>query len=391
MTASLRSIEVHGFRSISHATVPLGNLTVLVGPNGSGKSNVLNVLRLLNATIRFDLSTAIEVFGGFSHILRHDGETSRVRIAIDAVVTKHAHEGAPDRYMLEISQSQRSVLNRSEEFTFKRFRGQGRRITVNGSTVTFGPAVGKGGRQLQLADAQTTGLSTLPRLAPDQGGEGIDAFAGFVSSIVVLEPNVVAARQPSRLYGSSLEEDASNLADALFRLKENDPQSFEDLKQDLGQCLPGLRDIQFATVGGAARSVVVQLVEGGLSEPVDLLDASFGTVRLLSLLTMLHDPSPPPFIAIEEVDHGLHPYALDVLVDALRAASERAQILVATHSPTFVNRLKPHELVVCDRDSETGASIIPAVGAATLAEAASASDLRLGELWFSGAVAGVPA
>lgn len=363
---------------------------MLVGPNGSGKTNVLNVLRLLNATIRFDLPTAIELFGGFDHILRIDGQASEVLIEIEAVVTEHAHGKARDRYILEISQSSGGVLKRSEEFTFKRFKGQGRRITVNGSTVRFGSVTGRG-RQLELADAQTTGLSTLPRLAPDQGGEGIDAFAGFLSAMLVFEPDVAAARQPARLYGATLADDASNLADALFRLKESSPQSFDDVKRDLARCLPGLHDIQFATVGGSTRSVVAQLVERGLTQPIDLVDASFGTVRQLALLTMLHEPSPPPFIAIEEVDHGLHPYALDVLVDALRAASERAQILVATHSPTFVNRLEPHELVICDRDPVTGESIIPAVDAAVLAEAAAVSALGLGELWFSGAVAGVPA
>lgn len=389
MAGSLRSISIQGFRSIADATVPLGQLTVLVGPNGSGKTNVLNVLRLLNATIRFDLPVAIETFGGFDHILRNDGNSRRVHLEIEAVVTPNAHDGARDRYILNISQQRNQAFSRSEEFTFKRYSGQGRRITVNGSTVTFGSAQGRG-RQLKLADAQTTGLSTLPKLAPDQGGEGIDAFAEFISSIRVLEPDVAAARQPSRLYGADLAEDASNLADALLRLREASPQAFLDVQNDLSRCLPGLDGITFATIGGGTRTVVVQLEERGLVGRVDLADASFGTVRLLSLLTMLHQPAPPPFIAIEEVDHGLHPYALDVLIDALRSASERSQILIATHSPTFVNRLSPDELVVCDRDPDTGESIIPAVDAATLAAAVSASDLRLGELWFSGAVGGVP-
>lgn len=390
MRGSLRSMTIAGFRSIAEATVPLGPLTVLVGPNGSGKSNVLNVLRLLNATIRFDLPTAIETFGGFEHVIRNDGTTEMIRIAVEAIVTEHANDNARDRYMLEVSQQPGGVLNRAEEFTFKRTRGQGRRITVNGSTVTFGAAKGRG-KQLRLADEQTTGLATLPKLAPDQGGEGIDAFAEFVSAIRVLEPDVASARLPSRLYGADLAEDASNLSDALLRLRELSSQAFVDLQNDVGRCLPGLDTISFAAVGGGAQTVVVQLGERGLSNPIDLADASFGTVRLLSLLTMLHHPSPPPFIAIEEVDHGLHPYALDVLIDALRAASERSQILIATHSPTFVNRLIPPELVICDRDAESGASLIPAVDPSTLAEAADASALRLGELWFSGAVGGVPA
>lgn len=111
---------------------------------------------------------------------------------------------------------------------------------------------------------------------------------------------------------------------------------------------------------------------------------------MLALLVALHDPAPPPLTAIEEIDHGLHPYALDLLADRLRDASERTQLLVTTHSPTFVNRLRPEEVVICDRDPATGASIIPARSAEELRGAMDASDLRLGERWFSGALGGVP-
>ena len=391
MTGTIQTITVRGFRSLANVTVPLGPMTVLVGPNGSGKTNVLNVLRLLAATIRFDLVTAIEMFGGYEHILRADGLSTRVRFEIEAIVTEHAHDRARDRYSLEIRQTPRRGLRRSEEFTFKRVRGPGRRITVNGSTITIGTvSPGSRGRQLKLADEQTTGLSTLPKLARDQGGEGIDAFARFISSIRVIEPDVREARTPSRLYSSSLAEDASNLADALLLLKETEPQAFADVERDLALCLPGLERIVFGTTGGSTRSVVVQLKEAGLTEPIDLADASFGTVRLLALLVALYEPDPPPLTAIEEIDHGLHPYALDVIVDALRSASRRTQLLITTHSPTFVNRLRPDELVICDRDPDTGESVIPAVDTDTLTAAAEESDLRLGELWFSGAVRGIP-
>lgn len=53
--------------------------------------------------------------------------------------------------------------------------------------------------------------------------------------------------------------------------------------------------------------VVAELHENGLRRPIELADASFGTVRMLALLTALHDPDPPALTVIEEVDHGLHP------------------------------------------------------------------------------------
>ncbi|UIJ36546.1 AAA family ATPase [Allobranchiibius sp. GilTou73] len=365
----------------------MGPLTVLVGPNGAGKSNVLNVLRFLVATIRFDLATALEEFGGWEKLARQDGKTSAVKIVVEAAVTANSNQNATDKYTLKITSKGR---RRSEEFTFKRRSGPGRRITVNGATINIGTIrSGSKGKNLQLADEQTTGLSTLPRLATDAGGEGIDDFATFLSTMRVLEPDVAAAREPSRLYRASLVEDASNLADALLTLKESNAQAFSDIERDLRRCLPGLENIVFSSIAGT-RSVVVQLRERGLQRDIDLTEASFGTVRLLALLTALHDPNPAHLTAIEEVDHGLHPYALDVIVDALRSASARTQILVATHSPTLVNRLRPDEIVICDRDPDSGASKIPAINSARLNRALRDSHLGLGEVWYSGAVGGVP-
>ena len=144
--------------------------------------------------------------------------------------------------------------------------------------------------------------------------------------------------------------------------------------------------------------VVAELHENGLRRPIELADASFGTVRMLALLTALHDPDPPNLTVIEEVDHGLHPYALDVLVNRMREASGRTQIIAVSHSPTLVNRLESEELILCDRDPETGESVIPVPTAGQLAASRGTSGRGLGgalvlrsprrsaERWLGGAL-----
>lgn len=389
MDGRLTRVEARNFRSLARVDLRLGDLTVLIGPNGSGKTNVLNVLRFLATTVRFDLAAALDVWRGYDRIQRQAPKPGAVVLAVEGLITPYSSENAPDRYVLRLRRSGKAV-SRTEEFTFKRRSGRGRRITVNGDLVT----ITEGGDTLserRLATKQTTGLATLPKLADEDGGLGIRLFTEFLSSIRVLEPNVDQARSPARQYGASLAEDAGNLADALAQLRMRDADSFALLTAELSRCLPGLQELRLVPVGGAASSVAVQLVERGVEMPVDLADASYGTVRLLALLTALHQPDPPPFIAIEEIDHGLHPYALDVLLDRMRAATARSQILAATHSPTLVGRLRPEEIVVCDRDPVTGESIIPAISAAEIARAAKASDWNPGELWFAGAIGGIPA
>jgi predicted ATPase len=384
-------IRAQRFRSLADVDVRLGRLNVLIGPNGSGKTNLLKVLQFLATMARYDLSFAVRDWNGFDHIQRQAGKPLPVRLTIEGRITEHSSGNALDEYMLRLSQTA-SGISRTEEFTFKRSSGRGRRYKASGKEIEISDLDSDAPRQVQrVADAQTTGLATLPKLADEQGGLGIRTFANFLSSIRVLEPDVVAARQPSRPYNANLADDASNLADALAQLKVSDPDAWPLLVADVRSCLPGLDEIQIVPVGGPGRAVSVQLVEQGVTKPIELADASFGTVRVLALLTALHEPDPPPFTAIEEIDHGLHPYALDILVDRMRAASSRTQILAATHSPTLVNRLTADEIIVCDRDPDTGASLIPATSSKQIRAQLAATDWQAGELWFSGALRGVPA
>jgi predicted ATPase len=389
MVKGITSLQVSGFRSLEDVDVPLGPMTVLVGPNGSGKTNVLNVLRFLATTVRFDLEAALERWGGYDRVLRQSDPPARqVKIGVKGQITQHARPTSPDVYSLEVSLTRASRIRRSETFEFKRYRGPGRKITVSGAKFHI-----SGDKTLtrSLASQDATGLATLPRLGDDEGGEGIRTFAEFLSTIRVLEPNVEAARQPGRLVPASISEDASNLSSALLHLKEQAPDRFEDLQHDVRQILPGLERIHFQALAGSAQGVVVQLVETGLNRRVDLADASFGTVRGLAILAALHDPDPPPMTAIEEIDHGLHPYALDILIDRMRATSARTQLLLTTHSPTLVNRLTADELIVCHRDARSGASVIPALAKEEMKAALDSTDLGLGELWFAGAIEGIPA
>ena len=382
----LRATE---FRSLATVDIPLRPLTVLVGPNGAGKTNVLNVLRFLASTVRFDLASAINEWDGFEFIKRQGLSRARnVNLRISGLLTEHASNTALDEYELRFRQNSSDILSRYESFTFKRTPGRGRRrkIEVRGTEAALGSEA-----SWQLATGQTTALATLPRLAEEQGGEGIRKLADFLSTIRVLEPDMMTARLPSRMVPGRLADDAGNLAPVLHDLSSTDPESFASLVSDMRSCLPGLDSIRFVPVGGPGKAVAVALRENGVRSPVYLEEASFGTVRMLPLLAALHEPDPPPFTGIEEVDHGLHPWAIDVLVDRLHAASRNSQLLITTHAPTLVNRLDASELVVCDRDPETGESVIPCVSTAQVLQAEqSAEGLRPGELWFAGALNGVP-
>lgn len=396
----LRELQVHNFRSLRDIKVALQPLTVLVGPNGAGKSNLLDVIRFLGDSVRSDLGPAVSDRGGFDRLaFRGTREDDWIRIEVKANVTTHSSPTAEDEYSLAFKQG-RGVrrndrqpvhfLRREETFKFKRTEGRGRRITIGGDDVTIVSVSKSGSERVQKRVGlreSSLGLTTLPKLADNEGGLEIAKIADLFAELRVFDVNVDAARLPARDSGGPLESDASNLADFLWQLSATD--QFEDLLDDAREIVPGLLDIGFEPVGGSLFAHEVVLKEAGLRDRTSLADASYGTVRALALLALLYDPAPPQMTCVEEIDHGLHPHALDLIVERVREASTRTQFLVASHSPTLVNRLRASELVVCER-SEDGSSLIPAISASTVRqmEKAAGSDLQLGELWFAGTLRG---
>ncbi|MFF9346822.1 AAA family ATPase [Streptomyces sp. NPDC014734] len=400
MPGRLLELHVENFRSLRDVTIPLGPLTVLVGPNGVGKSNVLKVFDFLAAIIRTDLQPALDERGGFDEVAFWGGDkppTSMV-VRLKADWTTHASTKAPDEYSLTIRRRSTPgsrgsyTLSRQESFQFKRTQGRGRRITISGDEARVVDK--RAGRESDGGSfgiqRLSSGLSTLPRLARSDGGEEVTRVAERLSSFRVFDVDVAAARQPTRAHSiraGRLASHAENLAAFLIQLS-SDEARWDDLTRDARRILPQLDAIEFEQVGGYADRLAVVLHERGLRRTTPLSDASFGTVRLLGLLAMLYDPQPPALTCVEEIDHGLHPQALELIVERMREASTRTQFIVATHSPALVDRLEPHEFIVCDRD-EGGASIIPALTTEEIeAIVAETGDQPLGELWFSGVLGG---
>ena len=131
-------------------------------------------------------------------------------------------------------------------------------------------------------------------------------------------------------------------------------------------------------------SVQIFFTEEDTSIPATRL--SDGALRYLCLLAILYNPNPPPVVCLEEPELGLHPDIVAGLAKHLRAASERMQLIVTTHSDILIDALSdtPESIVVFENND--GATRMNRLDAGELNEWL--EDYRLGQLWTSGQIGG---
>ena len=115
--------------------------------------------------------------------------------------------------------------------------------------------------------------------------------------------------------------------------------------------LPFALDLQPTPTSELERTFYLKLKEGDFEVPGWLL--STGTLRIVALLACLRHPEPPPVLVVEEIENGLDPRTLHLVVEEIRAAvaTGRTQVIATTHSPYLLDLLDLSHIVVVEREN----------------------------------------
>lgn len=178
-----------------------------------------------------------------------------------------------------------------------------------------------------------------------------------------------------------LSRTGDNLSNVIQYLKEQHGDRLEDIFTVLRRRVPHVERVLAEPMQDG--SLLLRIKDAPFAEPVLARFASDGTLKMMAYLVLLHDPTPPSFIGIEEPENFLHPRLLPELAGECRAAGERTQLLATTHSPFFLNVLDPEEVRILWRD-ERGYT-----QARRLADIRGVADFfangaSLGHLWMEG-------
>lgn len=365
--------------------IELGPLNVLIGPNGSGKSNLIEAISLLHAA-PMDLTSPIRDGGGVHDWLwKGEPKTTGARIE---VVINYPKGLQPLRYQFTFAEKGQRFELTDERIEYERpdtgheepyffFKYQNGRPYLNVKET--------GHRQLFREDINPEQSILAQRKDPDHYPEL--TYLGQVFSQIKLYREwsfgrYTPARLPQKvdLPNNLLEENASNLGLVLNRLR-GEPKVKKQLQESLFKLYEGVSDVDLMIEGG---TVQVFSQEGNITVPATRL--SEGTLRYLCLLAILCHPKPPPLVCIEEPELGLHPDIMPTLVDLLRDASSRCQLIVTTHSEALVEALTdmPESVIVCEKHQ--GQSVLRRLDRNELSDWL--EHYSLGELWRKGELGG---
>ena len=407
--------------------LPMQPLNVLIGPNGAGKSNLLELLNLLRSAPSeltrpmnkdgvgewlwkgeepSDEATVEVTVGNpedgslVSHCLAFTNRGGRPWITRESV--KHLAEGPtsadlPASYELS-----------GEDHVFHRSSAPATTEPVpqpptsnTGKSLGAGPG-GNSGQSREISISDSISLSDSFSLTARQRRSSPERSVLHDvrdprqhPALYCLQEHYPRLRlyrdwafgpsasirwnQSTHARADFLSEDGSNLAPLLTNFRGEERRLFVDALKEL---FDGIVDVALPVSSGAVSLFLEE--RGGRQIPASRL--SDGTLRYLCLLSVLLHPTPPPLIAIEEPELGLHPDAVAQVTELLVDATQRTQIIITTHSRMLVDALSDHSssVVVCEQ--QRGESAFERLDHDRLS--AWLQDYSLGELWSSGELGG---
>ena len=379
----IESLRVQNFRALHDLELKeLSPLTVFVGPNGSGKSTIFDVFAFLSEGFTSGLRRAWDKRGRFREL--------RTRGAQGPITFEIKYREKPDSplitYHLSLDEELMGPFVAEEWLLWRRGKQVGRPFKFldfkkgTGQVISGDNPDESDERISETLDApDVLAVNTLGQLARHPR---VSALRRFITGWYLSYLTADSARGvPEAGPQERLSATGDNLPNVIQYLKERHPKRLEKILSVLSARVPRLEKVEAEFL--ADGRLLLRIKDAPFSEPILAKFASDGTLKMLAYLTVLYDPLPPQLVGIEEPENHLHPRLLMELAEECRVASERTQLMVTTHSPFFVNGLRPNETWILYRDEKgftqaRRASEIPGVNE-FMEEGA-----LLGHLWTEG-------
>ena len=356
----LQTFRLRNFKAVRDSrAVKFTPLTVFIGNNGSGKSSLIEGLETFQSIVVDGLDEAMNRWRGFEFVW--NAMTTKPEEMTDDLLFRSAVEMDLAFASSEFSTSF-AVLPQSQELiilheSYRHFVGEYKRGANSSKKKLFSTLVRDWeGYVRQVVEENETDAGLLIRfdrslLSNFDDDEGVERWQFLNLSPELMGEPRLTKQSPQARRVTWLAKNGDNIADYLHNIRQIDESAFEGIVETLRYVLPYADKMNPALASELGRSRYLQLEEGSKTIPGWML--STGTLRVLAILAVLRHPDPPPLLCIEEIENGLDPRTLNLIVEEIARTTQsgKTQVVCTTHSPYFLDLVPLSSIVVVERDA----------------------------------------
>ena len=339
----IEEVRLKNFKAIRDSEpLRLDALTVFIGNNGSGKSSVIEALEMVKRLASSDLDSALGAFRGFEHV-RYKG-------------VKKGPRAAPGVTQLEYGPISLSLRGHHKNKRFIATTEIG--LRENNDVFFRKEKVTRAGFVAERRDDQVTTVVRDQDPKVETIERDVSILRERLSDVleewqfVRLNPEAMGAPRAIKRSGARvrLSPDGANVAEYLLEMAAKTPDDFHALFEALNFVLPYAKNFKVELLSELERQAYLQIAEGEFNVPGWML--STGTLRIAALLALFRHPAAPEVLFIEELENGLDPRTIGLIVEEIRSAvlSGRQQVILTTHSPYLLDLFPLESIVMVERE-----------------------------------------
>lgn len=351
----MKSIEIHGYKSIKDLQLPLNTINILIGANGSGKSNLLSFFVFLKAMYSRNLRETVALGGGMDRYL-YDGRKITSEISAKLLFDQNAYSF--------------TLTAGNEAFV----------ITKEGLWYDRNPYVWNPIDIATMSEESQLQYSNKPRAT---------YIREYLEQLKKYHFHDTSKNSPFTKMsnigndGYFLLPQGENLAAFLYAIRTKSPIHYNLIVRTIQSVAPYFRD--FFLNPDENGNLLLKWQDKYSDNVYGAVDLSDGTIRFIALTTLFMQPNLPQTIILDEPELGLHPVAIAKLSGMMKsAAAKGCQIIVATQSTDLIGYFDAEDIITVDQIN--GESVYRRLSSDELS--VWLDDYTIGELWKNNMING---
>jgi predicted ATPase len=370
----IEKIEVKNFKSFENLDIKLGNFNVIIGPNASGKTNFISIFEFLRDIASLGLDNAISLQGGNEYI-----RNMKIKSAQDLSL-RVIFSQLPAR----ISFLRKRVLELEKvvyEFHL-RFDEKSSQYEIVKDELIQNIVISRKGHSRRKSSSlrvfQENGKLSFNIEAPDEESKKIiesefhfllreremqrnlllletpvfrflTTFGDIFREIAIYDFDPKLSKKAIPITAKAeLEENGQNLPIVVKNILESKENRKEFLVL-VKELLPFVENLDIEKL--IDKSLLFKIREYYFEDYIPAPLISDGTINIIALIIALYFEK-KRLIIIEEPERNIHPHLISRIVDMMKDASRKKQIIVTTHNPEFVKHAGLENLFFISRDEK---------------------------------------